>query len=84
MMRMAVIAASVFVLAGGVRQPAKSQFSAAGIDDPEIAFTFVSDLQKAVAADDAARVARLGQFPLDVVIRKQRRRVRSSAEFTTL
>jgi hypothetical protein len=65
-------------------QPAQPQFYAAGIDDPKIVSTFLSELQEAVAADDAGRVAGLAAFPVEVSIGDQRRMVRSIAEFRTL
>lgn len=71
-------------LSAGIVEPLNAQFSAAGIDDPKLVFAFLSDLQKAVATDDAAMVATLASFPVDVFIRKQRRRVRSSAAFQKL
>jgi hypothetical protein len=72
------------IVCAGPRPSAQQQFSAAGIDDPKLVSTFLSDLQQAVAADDAARVAGLAAFPVEVSIGIQRRSVRSIAEFRTL
>jgi hypothetical protein len=42
---------------------------------------FLSELQKAVAADDTAAVAALAKFPADISTRTARKRIQSSAEF---
>jgi hypothetical protein len=88
MARILLAAAMVFAIAmsGGVAraQAPSSQFSPAGIDDPKLVDRFVENLQKAVAADDAAEVATLARYPAEVVIDKRRRRVRSRAEMEKL
>ena len=80
-MMMAVF--TLFALIGGPQTPT-SQFSAAGIDDPKMVDAFLADLQKAVAADDAAQVAALGRYPAEVVIAKRRRKVKSRDEMQKL
>src|SRR6266545_3221153 len=83
MRSMMAVAATLFAIAGSPQAPS-SQFSAAGIDDPKIVDRFLSDLQAAVASDDAARVAALGRYPVDVAIEKRRRRIRSREELQKL
>ncbi len=77
-------AAVVFLAIADSAQTPSAQFSAAGIDDPKLVDSFLSDLQKAVASDDAAQVAALGRYPVEVVIDKHRRRVRSREELEKL
>jgi hypothetical protein len=76
-MKMAMV--TLFAMAGMLQSPT-SQFSPAGIDDPKLVNNFLEDFQKAVAADDAARVAALGRYPAEVVINKHRRKVKSKEE----
>jgi hypothetical protein len=80
-MMMAVL--TLFAIAGSIQTPS-SQFSAAGIDDPKMVDMFLSDLQQAVAADDAAKVAELARYPVDVVVGKKRRRLRTRDEMQKL
>jgi hypothetical protein len=77
-MWMGIVAASL--LASVRLQPATNPFVPAGIDNPQLVFTFLSDLQKAVAADDTGAVAGRTRFPVDVAIRKARKRLQSRAE----
>ena len=81
-MRAAAVALAMGITGIAVAaQAPTSQFSPAGIDDPKLVDRFLTNLQTAVAADDAAGVAQLGRYPAEVVIDKKRRRVRSRAEF---
>lgn len=77
MMAMAAMMCAIAVI--GAQAPS-SQFSPAGIDDPKRVDRFVENLQKAVATDDAAEVALLARYPVEVTIEKKRRRVRSKQE----
>lgn len=72
---------AAFLLAGTLLQPAANPFAPAGIDNPQLVVTFLSDVQKAVAADDTAAVVGLARFPIDVSIRKARKHLPSSEEF---
>jgi hypothetical protein len=69
---------------GETTQAPTSQFSPAGIDDPKVVDRFLTNLQTAVAADDAAGVAQLARYPAEVMIDKKRRRVRSRPEMEKL
>jgi hypothetical protein len=80
---MMAAAATLFAIASSPQAPS-SQFSPAGIDDPKLVDRFLSDLQHAVANDDAAGVAALGRYPADVVIQKRRRRIKSREELQKL
>jgi hypothetical protein len=74
---------TLVALAGGPQAPT-SQFSPAGIDDPKLVERFLADLQHAVAADDAAQVAAMGRYPVEVVIGKKKRRVKTRDELQKL
>jgi hypothetical protein len=80
---MLMVMVTLFAMAGRPQAPT-SQFSPAGIDDPKLVDAFLEDFQKAVAADDAARVAEMGRYPAEVVINKRRRRVKSREEMQKL
>jgi hypothetical protein len=82
-LRLRAVLLSIGVLAASA-MPAAAQYSVAGIDDPKLVETFVSKLQKAVAADDAAAVAALAHFPVDVTVDRKRRNHVSSDEFQKL
>jgi hypothetical protein len=85
MTRIMWAAALAIAITGSVAaQAPTSQFSPAGIDDPKLVDRFLTNLQTAVAADDAASVAQLARYPAEVMIDKKRRRVRSRAEFEKL
>lgn len=83
---MATIMMAMLTLFGivGSSQTPSSQFSAAGIDDPKMVDLFLADLQRAVAADDATKVAGMARYPVDVVIAKKRRRLRTRDELQKL
>jgi hypothetical protein len=76
-------ALTVLAIAPGAQTPT-TQFSPAGIDDPKLVDDFLADLQQAVAADDADKVASLGRYPVTVVIDKKRRKVKTKDELKKL
>jgi hypothetical protein len=83
-MRIILAAVTLLAVASSSPQAPSSQFSAAGIDDPKLVDRFLSTLQEAVASDDAAHVAALGRYPIEVVIQKHRRRLKTREELQKL
>lgn len=59
-------------------------FRVAGVDDPARVREFLAALKAAVAKDDAAAVARLASFPLDVAVGGRRESVSTDQRFVQI
>jgi hypothetical protein len=74
------LAVAVVLVLMGVAGQAQSRYAAAGIADDRLVESFVADLQQAVAKDDRHAVAKMGQYPLTVLVGGMRLPVREAAD----
>jgi hypothetical protein len=81
MVKTGIVALILALPAAVVSQAQANRFQVAGIDDADSVYGFLSDLQKAVREENASRVAALASLPIEVVIKKDRRRVATRDEF---
>lgn len=76
-----LLALCLSAASGQTVTPQSNKYEVAGIDDPRSVEDFLRSLQQAVAKNERARVATMLNYPVTVIIRGRKLKLKNKADF---
>jgi len=76
-----LLALCLSAASGQTVTPQSNKYEVAGIDDPRAVADFLRSLQQAVAKNERAKVAAMVNYPVSMIIRGRKLKLRNQADF---